>query len=679
MPRPAVLVVDPHASRRRELARGLTSLGYEVIPAVDERQARSFVAALSPAVVVAPLGLLGAGSGGGGADSGSGATAPDFATAMLAGGGAGGADSGGAVPRDGANGGNGGSGGSGAIGGEGAAALADGPAASSAAAANGNNRRTLLLLGEREDEGEDLPEEVAYLATGGLGPGELVRRVHVLLLGREVGVEADSRLESLIGDLSLTPFLELLRALQRSEVSGRLVHAAGEVTLIGGQVVAASAGATRGLKAFCRLSHLDSGPVRVVPAAADDDAALGRAGGEREINEDMKSLIIRALEDRVHEAPDPRAKVRLEIGPDFFERSFTPLQKEVLGAIPAAGTVGRLVDALPATDGEVLRALGQLVPMGVVEVEEPEAMVRVVTDSTSDLPAELARAHGIHIVPLLVIFGDRIFHDGIDLGPREFYERLETGSASPRTNPPPRSDFLKLYRESAARQDLFSLHLSEKLSQTVVNARAVAVEARPALAALRPAAAGRPFAIEVADSGSISLGLGLQALFAARMAQRGLDLAEIRRRVEAMQGRMHVLFVVDTLEYLARGGRIGKARALVGKIFGVKPILGVAEGEVVAVDRVRGGRAAHPRLIELFAQRVDPRRPLVVAIGHSKAPIWADRLRALFEERFIAAELMVTEIGPVVGTHAGPGTVGAAVFQPTDEELPLIAPLGAPA
>ncbi len=633
MPRPAVLVVDPLAPRRRELSRGLTSLGYDVIPAVDEEQGRRFAAELAPPVVVAPLGF-------------------QPAMGAPAAGDAPGADGGGAR-------------------------VVAGDAA--VAGANGRPRQTLLLLGEREEEGQDLPEDVAYLATGGLPASELVRRVHVLLLGREVGVEADSRLESLVGDLSLTPFLELLRALERSEVSGRLLHDAGQVTLVGGQVVAAAAGATRGLKAFCRLSHLDSGPVRVVPAGADDELALGRGGGEREIQEDLKALIIRALEDRVHGAPDPRARVRLVIGPDFFERSFTPQQKEVLAAIPAAGTVGRLVDALPATDGEVLRALGQLVPMGVVEVAEPEAVVRVVTDSTSDLPGELARAHGIHVVPLLVIFGDRIYHDGIDLGPREFYERLEAGAASPRTNPPPRGDFLKLYRESAARQDLFSIHLSEKLSQTLANARAVAVEARPALAALRPAAVGRPFAIEVADSGSISLGLGLQALFAARMAQRGIDLDGIRRRIEAMRGRMHVLFVVDTLDYLARGGRIGKARAMVGRVLGVKPILGVVDGEVVAVDRVRGGRAAHPRLIELFAQRVDPRRPVVAAIGHSKAPIWADRLRALLEERFIASELMVTEIGPVVGTHAGPGTVGAALFQPTEEELPLIAPLAAPA
>src|ERR1700687_5818548 len=250
MPRPAVLVVDPQASRRKELSRGLASLGYEVVTAIDERQGRLFAQELPLAVVGAPLGFMGTG-----------------------------AEASGTLP---------------------AAAGAGTPEQGRSETGNGRGRRTLLLLGERDEDGDNLPAEISYLATGGLAPGELVRRVHVLLLGREVGVEADSQLASLVGDLELTPLLELLRALQRAEVSGRLVHAAGEVTLIGGQVVAAAAGATRGLKAFCRLSHLDSGPVRVVPAAADDELALGRgAGGGREIREDMTALIIQALEDRV--------------------------------------------------------------------------------------------------------------------------------------------------------------------------------------------------------------------------------------------------------------------------------------------------------------------------------------------------------------------------------------------
>jgi hypothetical protein len=385
MPRPAVVVIDPQPSRRRDLSQGLASLGYEVVPALDEGQGRLYAAALAAAVVVAPLGFMGSGGAAG--------------------------------------------------------------AGAAATLASANGGRTLLLLGDRAEDGEDLPEEIAYLAAGGLAAGELVRRVHVLLLGREVGVDADSQLESLVGDLALTPFLELLRALHRAELSGKLVHAAGEVRMVGGRVVSAAAGSTHGLKAFCRLSRLDSGAVRVVPAAADDALALGRTAGdgavEPEIRDDLKSLIIRALEDREPAAPDARSTLRLEIGPDFFERSFTPRQKEVLAAIPSAPSVGRLLDLLAATDGEIVRALRELLEMGVVVVEEPEAAVRVVTDSTSDLPLDLARAHGIQIVPLMVIFGDRVFHDGVDLAAREFYERLETDEAPPRTNPPSRGEFLK--------------------------------------------------------------------------------------------------------------------------------------------------------------------------------------------------------------------------------------------
>jgi len=132
--------------------------------------------------------------------------------------------------------------------------------------------------------------------------------------------------------------------------------------------------------------------------------------------------------------------------------------------------------------------------------------------------------------------------------------------------------------------------------------------------------------------------------------------------------------VVDTLEYLARGGRIGKARAMFGNILGIKPILSVVEGEIVPVDRVRGGRAAHPKLIELFRQRIDPKRPVVVTVAHAKAPVWADRLRGLVEKSFQVREILTAEMGPVVAANAGPGTVGAAVFQPTEEEMELIGP-----
>ena len=176
--------------------------------------------------------------------------------------------------------------------------------------------------------------------------------------------------------------------------------------------------------------------------------------------------------------------------------------------------------------------------------------------------------------------------------------------------------------------------------------------------------------LRVVDSHSASLGLGMLALFAARMAHRGIPPDAIVGHLEAMRERIHVLFVVDTLEYLARSGRIGKARALLGNILGIKPILGVVNGEIVAVDKVRGGRAAHPKLVDLFREKVDPKRPVVVTVAHAKAPVWADRLRGLIEKSLVVQEVLTGEMGPVVVANAGPGTVGAVEVVP--ETVPAV-------
>jgi DegV family protein with EDD domain len=607
---PAVLLIDPEGARRKDLARGLSGCGYEVVPAVDGEEGMRFAEGLGPGIVVAPAAV---------ARSGESPLLARFSS-----------------------------------GGDGAA------------------RHTLLLLGRDPAEGEELPEEVLYLVADGLPASHLVRRIHLVLAGREIGLEPDAGLESLVGDFTLLPLLGLLRDLHRLKLSARIVCAEGEVGLEGGEVVAASAGHARGMKAFFRLSRLDAGPFWLqLPESPQMDAV-----GEPEIREGLKQLIIRALEDRVHDAPDPRTRIRVQVGQGFFETRFTPRQQEILTALSAHATIGRLLDALPDTDGEILRDLVGLRELGIVTLEEPQDLVRVVTDSTADLPPELARVHGIRVVPLRVLFGDQIFQDGVDLRPREFYERLEKGEVHPRTSPPLKGDFLNVYRPLAGRKDLISLHLSGKLSQTLENARAAVTEGLPDFQAMRGPA--ERVTIKVVDSGSVSLGLGMLAVFAARLARRGIDLDGIAERLEAMRPRMHTLFAVNTLEYLARGGRIGKARALMGNLLGIKPILGVVDGEVVSIDRVRGGRAAQPRLIELFRQRVDPGRPVVVSIAHAKAPVWADRLRVLFEQSFGVAELFMAEMGPVVGTHAGPGTVGAALFQPTEEELPLVAPLQEP-
>ncbi len=606
MPRPSVLVVDPETSRRKELAHGLSEFGYEVIPAIDETQGMLFASELGPGIVVVPTSLA--------ADGGR-------------------------------------------------------PMSERFAAKDASIQHKMLLLGHGE-EGLHLPEDALYLDAAGLDGSELVRRIHLVLLGHEVGLEPDARLESLIGDFSLLPILELLRRLQRVHATGRVLCAEGKITMDGGEVVAAEAGRATGLKAFGRLLRLDAGTFWLQLRPPD---LTGPIKAEHEITLDFTSLVVFAIEDTVHDAPDPRSRIRVQVGPAFFEARVAPRQQKLLAAVPGAGTVGRLLDLVQETDGQVLRDLMGLRELGIVEIEEPRDLIRVVTDSTSDLPAELARAHGIQIVPLLVLFGYRVYHDGVDLKPSDFYEQLEKGPVHPRTNPPPRTDFLEVYKTLAAQKDLISIHLSEKLSQTVVHARAAAEEGMSAFQQARGQA--EQVVLRVVDSESVSLGLGMLALFAARMARRGLEPDQIVERLEGMRRRIHVLFAVNTLDYLARGGRIGKAQAFFGNLLGIKPILGVVDGEVVAVDKVRGGRAAQPRLVELLAKRVDPSRPVVVSIAHAKAPVWADRLRGLMARTFRFSELIVAEMGPVVGTHAGPGTVGAALFQPTEEELPLVAPL----
>ena len=160
--------------------------------------------------------------------------------------------------------------------------------------------------------------------------------------------------------------------------------------------------------------------------------------------------------------------------------------------------------------------------------------------------------------------------------------------------------------------------------------------------------------------------------FASRMARRGIGVDEIAERVESIAGRLQFLFLVDTLEYLRKGGRIGGGRALLGSILGIKPILAMEGGEVQAVDKARGGRRAQPKLVELLKQRVHTDTPVFGVVGHASAPKWAGRLRELLEEAFTIEEMFEGEIGPIVGAHVGPGTVGCVLFAPDPEEMELL-------
>ena len=522
-------------------------------------------------------------------------------------------------------------------------------------------QHSLVVMGEHSAQAEALPEAASFFPVAGLETAEVARRLLLVLLGRELGLAPDARLASLVGDLAQMPLIELLRGLAAARTSGRLDLRGGSLLLHGGEVVAAASGPVRGLKAFCRLGRLHEGPVRFVP---------GDFPARREIEEGLDALVLAAIEDSLGEFPDPRLNLEVEIGPAFFSTPFTPLQQRILSAAQRGATLRQILDGLADRDGDIVQEVLRLEEKGLLVRREPG--VQIVTDSTSDLPSDLAAAHGIAVVPLTVDLGGRTYHDRVDLQPGQFYVLLERTKTHPASNPPAAAELAQRYGEFLARgHDVVSLHLSARLSKTFEHA---AAGAAAALAA-REGAAGPPPTVAVVDTGQVGLGLGLLALFAGRMAARNETAAAIRRRLQAMAPRIQTLFVVDTLAYLARGGRIGRAQALVGGLLGIKPILGVVDGEVTAVDRVRGGRATHPRILEILKARLDPARPIVAGVCHGNAPAWADGLERLLRDAFQVSELIQAEVGPAVGTHAGPGVVAVFAFQPEEEEIGLIAPL----
>jgi len=609
-----VLVVDAREARRKELVRALAGFSYEVIAAADAAEGERFAAGLRPGVIVAGAEIERFGDG--------------SILATLAGEVEG--DASPELPR-------------------------------------------LVLLADAEDAPEELPEEVIHLAVAGLTGAAVVRKLRTLLVALEIGVDYDARLESLIGDLHVMPLFELLQSLQRAVVTGRLSSGDAELALVDGELIAARCGKVRGMKAVSRLARLAGGTFQLF---------LTPAGAQREIRNDLLTVMAEALEDQAKfeearaQLPDLASRARMEMGPAFFATTFSPTQQKLFESMQGRKSIWAVVDAQEACDGQVLDDLQRLHKLGFVQFEEPEIRVKVVTDSTSDLPAEMAMRHGIHLIPLSVFFGREIFKDGVDITPGNFYKMLASRKdVHPHTNPPTKGEFATGYQLLAERSDIVSVHISEKLSQTVVNARAAVKDGAEALAAARTDGTRATFA--VVDSQQVSIALGMLAVFAARMARRGLPAGDIGRRLEGMRDRFHLLFVVDTLEFLARGGRIGKAQAFLGGMLGIKPILGVANGEVVPVDRVRGGKAAHPRLVELLKERVDVELPVVVGLAHANAPVWSERLKSLLEQSFKIQEMIATEIGPVVGAHAGPGTVGACMFQPTEDELALVAALPA--
>jgi DegV family protein with EDD domain len=275
----------------------------------------------------------------------------------------------------------------------------------------------------------------------------------------------------------------------------------------------------------------------------------------------------------------------------------------------------------------------------------------IVVDSTADFPEAPERFPNWRVVPLYVRFGDESFRDYVELEPGAFYERLRSAEQTPTTSQPTPGDFLAAYERLAGYERILSLHIAGKLSGTIESARTAA----QMLGGDRV----RTIDSESASVAMAMLGLAIQRRLEAGTTDEAVDELASRYRRDA-----GLLFTVDTFEYLVRGGRVGRARGWAGELLHIKPILTIEEGEVVPVKRVRGNRKAFLEFASALEGDTDDSPSLKIGIAHADAPERAEALRKMVRETRPSAEIEhVATLGPVLGAHAGPGTVGFFWFE----------------
>lgn len=274
--------------------------------------------------------------------------------------------------------------------------------------------------------------------------------------------------------------------------------------------------------------------------------------------------------------------------------------------------------------------------------------VRIVTDSTASLPPEIVTQYDIRVVPLRITFGQETYKEGFELTPEAFYGKLAQSQALPFTSQPPMGEFQEVYRElTANNHEVISIHMTGRWTGTVDTARS--------------AAASMPEArIHVVDSQFVAVGLELMIRKAAEAAARGKDSNFILERLNRMIAHTQMILTLDTLEYFKKGGRIGPVRALLGALLKVKPVLKFEDGIVVVAASVRTKHKAIVFIADLLSEQFG-KRPVYLALAHSGVPDELEAFGQMLCERMECVETYTNIVGPVIGTHSGPGAVGAAV------------------
>jgi len=278
--------------------------------------------------------------------------------------------------------------------------------------------------------------------------------------------------------------------------------------------------------------------------------------------------------------------------------------------------------------------------------------VAVVTDGTCSLTPAQGEQYGFHVAPVYVIFGEKTYLSGVDLDAAEFYRLLHASKNLPTTAQPTAQDFIDIYTKLVDEVDeIVTVVISHHMSATLQSA----LMAQEQFTAIPT---------HVIDSESVSLGLGMMAIAAARAAAQGQDAQQVVQLLEKIKQSMNVIFTVETLEYLHKGGRIGGATAFLGSALSIKPILYVKDGRIEPLERARTRKRAVAHLLELVEEKVG-KSEAHFAVLHCEADEEARELGEQVKAKFNCAELVIAEAGPIIGTHAGPGTLGLSFYPVT--------------
>jgi DegV family protein with EDD domain len=276
-------------------------------------------------------------------------------------------------------------------------------------------------------------------------------------------------------------------------------------------------------------------------------------------------------------------------------------------------------------------------------------MVRVVTDSTADLPKEIVEEYGIEIVPLTVRLGNTMFRDYYDVSPPQFFQMLKETDDFPRTSQPSVNEFVRTYTKLGNKDDIVSIHISMDMSATAQSA-SVALQQLP------------DWKVKIIDSRTVSIGLGLIALEAAKAAKDGADIKEVLNLVDDLKSGTKVFFSVDSLDFLQKGGRIGRAQGFLGTMLKIKPLLAVADGFVSPVERVRGSNRLISRMVELIKEEADKYTSMKATFIYGETQEHCNNLISQLNSAVQFENLYKNYVGSVITSHAGPTAFGIGFF-----------------